>query len=425
MRLRKPVLSVLGFTAVGVAITLWLIKEPSYQGRSLSSWLEMLVGSDLKEVEKATAAIKAMGHKAVPHLAGMVLDDYSSIDRFLREVDLPKVVANVGRRKFSPDEVRRFGVAGLSVLGPDASGAVPEVVRALKREPDKIELWFLLEKIGKESIAAAPILTRLLPNEKENDSDFSIDWVGSDLFMTWGGPHRDTLEGQLLAQTNSLRRRVSSVWALRKDSDFARRLLPVLSEIIADPNESTTLRKACLHAVGRIPEVEERFIRSALEAYERDFAPLPEDRLSNGDFADSDGVDRTEGNGFIAPTIVIGDWVTWAGVIGRNLGSANDNRMIKVELGPRTPPGAISQVFRTTPGKRYELSFQAASGRNLRGHVSIGDLDKMFIPAGGEAQPTRFAFEFRARSVVTTLTFSAVGFEAYGPFIDDITVRMK
>jgi hypothetical protein len=250
--------------------------------------------------------------------------------------------------------------------------------------------------------------------------------VTSDLLMSWGGAYRQRLVDRFLTATNPLIQRVSSLWPLEKDPEFARQLIPSIINIIADPSEPPVLKIASLHTLGRIPNPDPAPIAQAIEKYEAQFGPLPVASIFNGDFSQSHSADLSQIPGDPkAPSILYSNWFTWKGVVGRNLAPAWGGAL-KIELGPRSPPGSITQVFRTIPGATYRLHFQGATGRNLRIYLSAGDLKKTCIPSSSDpAKPSRFSFEFRAQSPLTTLTFSALDFEGYGPFIDHIVVESR
>src|SRR3954469_13540941 len=102
--------------------------------------------------------------------------------------------------------------------------------------------------------------------------------------VSWGGSYGEVVAAQLVGKTNSLIKRVSALWALRKDPEFARGLMPSMARIIADESESPLLKTACLHALGRIPEPNRAVLEDCLRKYEAQFGQLPVACVSNGDF---------------------------------------------------------------------------------------------------------------------------------------------
>ena len=74
----------------------------------------------------------------------------------------------------------------------------------------------------------------------------------------------------------------------------------------------------------------------------------------------------------------------------------------------------------------YEIRFEAATGRNVRAKIAAGDLEKTFVPNSNDPnKPSKMDFQFRATSPLTTITFGALEYEGYGPFIDRVVVEPK
>ena len=430
---RRIILAVMAVFLLAL-LALWISREPSYQGRSLSEWLAEArpvreppnASPGRAPGEEAARAIRGIGPKAVPGLVRMLnateATDFGELQRQLRNRwALP------GKHIPSSWELRRRGFVGLQILGPAAAPGLPDILRLIESDPGRIELWFLVEAMGPRSASAAPLLARTFPglynpDFEQPDPDFHPAWVASGLRMNWGGEHRQVLADQLTNKTNALITRTSCLWSLRKDEEFARGLIPGMVAIISDPAEPALLKRAALHALGRIPNADVPSLNRAIEQFESQFAPLPVGTIANGDFTQTQWSGTSEPpNDPVAPSALYRHWLTWNGVVGRNLTAGWPG--LKIELAPRVPPGSISQAFRTTPGWRYELRFEAAGGRNLNARVHAGDLDEIYIPDSGDpAKPSQLSFQFRALSSLTTLTFSALEYESYGPFLDNIVV---
>jgi hypothetical protein len=410
-----------------VLLLLWNFREPRYGGYSLSDWLgdesRASFPSASSYFPARDAAIRAMGPRAVPYLVEMLSARESSLRELFRET------RNHFFRSGIPShwELRNRATIALQILGPAASSAVPRIVQLLEREPHRLELWYLLREIGPSSAAAASLLNRSFSNidqsgpENPRDDDFHPRWLMSDLSMSWGATWRESLHRDLLARTNSILHRVSCLWAVRSDSEYARSLLPAIIAIVGDPSEPKLLRTASLHALGRIPEPNSNRLEKTLEQYETEFGALASDSILNGAFLASVWSGTNEPpNDPPAPSPLVEHWLTWNGVIGRSLPAV---AALKLELGPRTPPGAISQVFRTTPGASYNLQFDAATGRNSIIQITVGDLNTNCIAQSSDpTKPTRLSFDFRAVSPLTTLSFTTVELNGSGPFIDNVSV---
>lgn len=116
--------------------------EPVYQGKSLSAWLEYydplntnrLFAPQMDPAERATqTAIRQMGTNAIPTMLQM-----------LRTPDLPwkiRLFALARKQHFikityvEPWRTYEKAATGLEVLGPRATGAVPELVRIFDQNP--------------------------------------------------------------------------------------------------------------------------------------------------------------------------------------------------------------------------------------------------------------------------------------------------
>jgi hypothetical protein len=123
------------------------------------------------------------------------------------------------------------------------------------------------------------------------------------------------------------------------------------------------------------------------------------------------------------PSRILAGWFTWAGIVGCQL--TNPPTSLGLELGPRDFPGAISQIVSTEPGKLYELTFRAAAGRNQDITLRAGLFTTTFN-AGDAVKngPHIRTNHFRATSKLTTVLFIGRGNEGYGPFIDDLSLRV-
>ncbi|MBI4664687.1 MAG: HEAT repeat domain-containing protein [Verrucomicrobia bacterium] len=76
-------LGLLAVPAVAAALWLWIPREPVYQGKNLSAWIEDFAGQDEEARALAAEAIRQMDEQAVPHL----LRTFRAIDRpFKRRV---------------------------------------------------------------------------------------------------------------------------------------------------------------------------------------------------------------------------------------------------------------------------------------------------------------------------------------------------
>lgn len=138
--------------------------QPSYQGRSLGSWLQRCADTPLMETQRlaeAQSAVRVIGaEKALPDLLRLVKTRDSRVRALLVEK-----TERFGLRFFrwrSATQLQLYGIAGFEVLGTNAAPAISELTRML----DDKELAFVaarcLENIGKP---AEPVLCRCLTNQ--------------------------------------------------------------------------------------------------------------------------------------------------------------------------------------------------------------------------------------------------------------------
>ena len=147
-------LTILIAVLVGVVLML-LAREPSYQGRTLTSWLEQIAGPpwDETQTQPAENAVRAIGaKKALPHLLRMAKaeDDPVSLWLIEKSKDL-----KLGFLKWhSSEELQRLAAAGFQALGTNAAPTVEELTKLLDK-PDHAEMAAIcLAGIGKPAEAA-------------------------------------------------------------------------------------------------------------------------------------------------------------------------------------------------------------------------------------------------------------------------------
>lgn len=127
--------------------------EASYQGRTLTEWLDDYYFDSRKRIEvdlpqtEAYFALSAIGTNALPTLLRWVEHEPSPWGERLRSfaASLPPPLANLSFvRTLAQSGHRPFAwVQAFQVLGLDANGAVPELTRLLRREPAAEDLGAL------------------------------------------------------------------------------------------------------------------------------------------------------------------------------------------------------------------------------------------------------------------------------------------
>jgi HEAT repeat protein len=117
------------FIAVGVVVAsllvAWWIREPRYEGRSLTSWLEQCTPVAQLEAFDAVRAIGA--ERALPHLMSMI----RAHDGPMRSWMIERTEKWEMLKIKSAEETRELGAEGFYVLGTNAAAAVPELTRML------------------------------------------------------------------------------------------------------------------------------------------------------------------------------------------------------------------------------------------------------------------------------------------------------
>jgi hypothetical protein len=168
MRKRSNILLAILFVAVlgGIAWRMLRDREPVYQGKSLTSWLEQFQADDppqseaehLRAQTEAREAIRHCGTNALPTLLRMTRARDSALEI--------KVLALAGKQSlisFHPrlaHEYHRMSWGGFEVLGSEARPAVPALIRLLNDADDDIRVnaAYDLGYIGPAAGEAAPVL---------------------------------------------------------------------------------------------------------------------------------------------------------------------------------------------------------------------------------------------------------------------------
>jgi hypothetical protein len=169
--------------AVVVAFVVWPgEREPEYQGRKLSEWLEPY--NDVGDDEARVAAIKHIGTNALPFLLSWMQYEpppwRESIYRHLYK--LPKIARKdlTYRVLLGKGELRlRAVVRGFEALGPEAAPAVPELARILSRTKSTgtgYRATFALASIGEEGL---PALTNALADPHCANRYYAAEAIGS------------------------------------------------------------------------------------------------------------------------------------------------------------------------------------------------------------------------------------------------------
>ncbi len=143
--------------------------QPRYQGRSLNVWLSDLRSEQPGRQALAADAIRHLGGKALPKIIedlklprpGTRKDSLESKwkRRFLELLSKQSLIKIPAGRPLDP---RHNALAGLDVLGPAATSALPALENLLRENPPDPRALYVVARIGN---TGTPLLNRSLTNE--------------------------------------------------------------------------------------------------------------------------------------------------------------------------------------------------------------------------------------------------------------------
>jgi hypothetical protein len=261
---RKPILVlVLVGTILGcLLLTVWCApsREPSYQGKSLSKWIDALI--EKSQESHAGAAIRAMGTNAVPHLLQGLSHSYSpGRERLYRTANFLLHDQIRVRKKEIIDPYTlgcNTALRGFEALGPLGSNALPKL-NLLLNSPDSIGsvAACCMASIGPQSL---PYFIEALKNGSPTARYHALRGIGE--LRTNSSPAFPYVV-QCLHDTNRVREgsiRNHAIYLLGQMPGQAVAALPILAPLLTDPDPDVCMMAAQAMKDLKRAENEERLL---------------------------------------------------------------------------------------------------------------------------------------------------------------------
>jgi HEAT repeat protein len=158
---------IIRFLLLGICLALfaWVVlraREPVYQGRTLSVWLEKAKESEADSIERdnpaAVNAIRQIGANALPQLLGMVATRDTKLRVFLLNLQTEHPGIPLHLRK--TEDCQEMAGCGFYILGSTAKPAVPALIKLLSDDDPEVRYWAAgcLGLIGPSAREAVPAL---------------------------------------------------------------------------------------------------------------------------------------------------------------------------------------------------------------------------------------------------------------------------
>ena len=264
---------------VAAAVTLTLAallrpREPSYQGKSLSEWVDLLYTPNHTQAMNSIAAI---GPKAIPFLFEEARRWDSTVQGVYRTI-WPKLPAILRQRlpALKPVDLNFPGKIGNALMAVGKQ-ELPRLIAALENRNPRVRHVAILaiQYMDAKPDAAVPVLCKLL-----SDPD---DWVRGSALQLLGfmGPKAKPAVPALMATlrfgTNKyiVGTRATAAWALGRIGPDARTAVPWLKQSLSDTN--TPLRLTAAIALWRIVQ-DTNVVALVIEQFDRN--PHNRDALS-------------------------------------------------------------------------------------------------------------------------------------------------
>lgn len=256
------------FVAVLLVVTL-RPREPNYQGKSLSEWVDLLYTTNHTQ---AMNSISAIGPRAIPLLFEKARHENSSARRFYRAI-WPKLPAILQKRFPAPKPVDlNFpGKIGNALMAAGQQ-QVPRLISAMEDRDSRVRhaailgITYMGSSMGVKPDAAAPVLCRLLSDPDDRVRGSAVHALA--VLGPKAKPAVPALITTLRFGTNAhiVGIRAMAAWALGQVGSDARMAVPWLRQSLSDTNAGMRLRAAI--ALWRINQ-ETNVIPLVIEQFDR------------------------------------------------------------------------------------------------------------------------------------------------------------
>ena len=182
MKPRRAWLFVVLLAALAIVIVLG--REPHYQGRSLTSWLQQSWDTPLMETQRlaeAQNAIRGIGpKKALPKLLKLVQSEDDPISMTIMHIgDEFRISDDIGDRFIrwhSAEDLWWLGERGFEVLGTNGAPAAEALGKLLDKPRRLLVIGRCLESIGKP---AEPVICQALTNQDVAVRQWAVEQLAS------------------------------------------------------------------------------------------------------------------------------------------------------------------------------------------------------------------------------------------------------
>jgi HEAT repeat protein len=222
--------------ALGGVILLSFPREPHYQGRTLTSWLQQCNDTPLDETQRlseAQTAVRAMPVKQVlPELLKLVKAKDDPISLWM--IDRSDKFRIQFLKWRSAEDFQQLGIAGFEVLGTNAAPAAEDLGKLLNEKDHTFTAERCLVFIGKPSEI---VFCRALTNQDSNIRQWSVDNLAAvtddvDVYIARIKPRLDDSSEAV---------RVTTVDAIGIQTSAPELAVPILVAALKDSSDETRL----------------------------------------------------------------------------------------------------------------------------------------------------------------------------------------